>query len=771
MGAVPPAAPDQSSGATPPLIDVNAGPTSYAAPAQLTCRGKPKGASAPFLVSPYSGWSEINSFDDHHNPDYRLDGTIVLANGLTATASSGQSSDFFPAYWSTALRQYINYDGHNGYDFGISYQPVLAAGSGTVSYAGWNGSSESDGYGQMILIDHHNGYVTLYGHLSQLGVKTGDRVSAGQEIGISGSTGRSTGPHLHFSVFHNCQVTDPYGWTGHGRDPLLDFDGEHATYLWLPGHDPLVLNPPPNWPSYPLGLNIPTEVQGQGHAAHSVAAAGPRVIPPADRLLLLALPAPHAGELVSPSAALARTESAVTREAEGLAPYLEELRAEGLLENYQVIPAAGAVWVRGTATAARLEGLPGVASLTGVQPRDLVAAQSGLAHSILIQIGPQQAPSLWPVGFRSALHAWRPTAAVCNGHALLTGLALPGQRVIVSLMRRGSLAGAAITAADPETGGFVAMIHDTAGNPVRTSPGDVVDISSGGRTAEVSVLDLSVQARGHRVTGTARPGSTVVLALSIPSSTSIRRDVLTADASGRFAVAYHAALPAGTLAVASMVDDAGDQESATGFVPGLLVEEGSSTLLGWTVGDAPQLSVTRRGKLVLHRKLHPAADGTFQLDLQSNGHPLSVRAGDVISIGSRWHQRRSVIPALNMTFPAGSGRMRIVGPPRSRAHVRIQRPGTSDRSWNVLLNAKGVRFISWPNARAMAKNVTSSGNTISPPGEARHALPDETERATLAITLANGVSVERTLLIERASGRSTIASHRHKMQETARHRP
>jgi murein DD-endopeptidase MepM/ murein hydrolase activator NlpD len=217
-----------TSGTTSVNASVNLAAVSAAAPAQLSCGSKTYPNSGPFLVSPFSGWADINSFLDHDRPDYTIDGTIVLANGLTAATGSGESSDFFPAYWSTLLRQFINYDGHNGYDFGISYQPVLAAAAGTVSFAGWASSDQSSSYGQMVLINHHTGYVTLYGHLSELDVKKGDKVEAGQVIGISGTTGNSSGPHLHFSVFHNCQVTDPYGWTGHGTDPLNTYDGEHA---------------------------------------------------------------------------------------------------------------------------------------------------------------------------------------------------------------------------------------------------------------------------------------------------------------------------------------------------------------------------------------------------------------------------------------------------------------------------------------------------------------------------------------------------------------
>jgi hypothetical protein len=443
-----------------------------------------------------------------------------------------------------------------------------------------------------------------------------------------------------------------------------------------------------------------------------------RRVPPAQRLLLLALPAPRSGEPVSATVALARTESQLTQEAEALTPYLADLQAQGLIDNYQLIPAAGAVWVSGTATATQLEGLPGVASLAGVQPRDLVAAQAGLAHSILIQVGPQQAPSLWPVGFRSALHAWRPIAAVSNGHALVTGFTLPGERVLVSLQRRGTLIGAAGALADPENGGFVVMIHDKAGNPVTTRPGDIVQVSSSGRAAQVRVMTLAVKAREHRVTGTAQPGSTVLLALISTSGEAVQRQVATADASGSFAMRVRGMLPAGTLAVASGVDFAGDQESATAFVPGVHVVEGGTTVQGWTVGDAPYLQIRRDGKLLLQRNLHPAPDGSFQIDLQRGGRPLVLDAGDVLSLGSRWHRRYFTVPSLRVALGFGANHIRIFGAARARVHVAIERVGSEDRGREVRLDAHGVGQVTWPGGPAevgdgaSAEIVASGGNTV-----------------------------------------------------------
>lgn len=94
---------------------------------------------------------------------------------------------------------------HGGLDIGgANGQPIWAAKEGAVIMAGWNG-----GYGNTIVIDHGNGYATLYGHQSSLQVSVGDYVETGQHIGNVGSTGLSTGPHLHFEVRLNGTVTDP----------------------------------------------------------------------------------------------------------------------------------------------------------------------------------------------------------------------------------------------------------------------------------------------------------------------------------------------------------------------------------------------------------------------------------------------------------------------------------------------------------------------------------------------------------------------------------
>ncbi len=94
---------------------------------------------------------------------------------------------------------------HAGTDFGAEHgSPINAADSGTVIFAGWYG-----GYGNAVIIDHGNGLTSLYGHASELYVVEGQTVRQGQLIAAVGSTGLSTGPHLHFEVRKNGEPTDP----------------------------------------------------------------------------------------------------------------------------------------------------------------------------------------------------------------------------------------------------------------------------------------------------------------------------------------------------------------------------------------------------------------------------------------------------------------------------------------------------------------------------------------------------------------------------------
>lgn len=102
-------------------------------------------------------------------------------------------------------RSYPDNEFHPGVDLGADYgQVVRAAAAGTVAAADYDG-----GYGLKIDIDHGNGYHTWYAHLSKMEVNPGQYVHKGEEIGLVGSTGFSTGPHLHYQVMYNGSAVDP----------------------------------------------------------------------------------------------------------------------------------------------------------------------------------------------------------------------------------------------------------------------------------------------------------------------------------------------------------------------------------------------------------------------------------------------------------------------------------------------------------------------------------------------------------------------------------
>ncbi|RPI31013.1 MAG: M23 family metallopeptidase, partial [Chloroflexota bacterium] len=100
-------------------------------------------------------------------------------------------------YWS----------GHLGIDIAAAVgDGIFAADSGVIVFAGW----ATGGYGYMIMVDHGNGYQTLYAHLSQVSARCGQSVSQGQFIGGAGSTGNSTGAHLHFEVRYSGGFISPW---------------------------------------------------------------------------------------------------------------------------------------------------------------------------------------------------------------------------------------------------------------------------------------------------------------------------------------------------------------------------------------------------------------------------------------------------------------------------------------------------------------------------------------------------------------------------------
>ena len=95
--------------------------------------------------------------------------------------------------------------GHNGLDFGIVVgTPVQSTMDGKVIHAGWN----NEGYGNLVIVEN-GAYRTYYAHLSSIPVSIGDTVNAGATIGLSGNTGNSTGPHLHYEIRENKVPIDP----------------------------------------------------------------------------------------------------------------------------------------------------------------------------------------------------------------------------------------------------------------------------------------------------------------------------------------------------------------------------------------------------------------------------------------------------------------------------------------------------------------------------------------------------------------------------------
>ncbi len=97
---------------------------------------------------------------------------------------------------------------HAGVDFANELgEPIVAVGDGTVTYAGWMA-----GYGNLVVIDHGNGVETAYGHGSEILVDVGEDTDPGEEVLLTGNTGNSTGPHLHFEVRIDGEQVDPLPW-------------------------------------------------------------------------------------------------------------------------------------------------------------------------------------------------------------------------------------------------------------------------------------------------------------------------------------------------------------------------------------------------------------------------------------------------------------------------------------------------------------------------------------------------------------------------------
>jgi murein DD-endopeptidase MepM/ murein hydrolase activator NlpD len=198
-------------------------------------REKSSPQSLLHFTTPYYGEYDITSYFDHKYPTYSeypndTYENVVRYDGLDLPDCLTNSPPC------------LYYDGHNGTDFNLLYAPVLAAAGGVIisdTNRPWfvedchNGPNCS--YGLYLDIDHGNGYITRYGHLSAIAVSTGQTVLQGQIIGASGNTGNSTGAHLHFGVYRNGSSVDPFGWSGSYNDPWADFAGAVSEWLWADG--------------------------------------------------------------------------------------------------------------------------------------------------------------------------------------------------------------------------------------------------------------------------------------------------------------------------------------------------------------------------------------------------------------------------------------------------------------------------------------------------------------------------------------------------------
>lgn len=182
--------------------------------------------SPPFLTRPIGKVVPVTSFFDHGGP-------FLMRNSKNGVTT----------YWGRVETDPIfAYNGHDGWDYAAAPpQRALAAADGIVVFAG----NADDGCAtRAVVIDHENGYRTLYWHLHRVDVSIGERVRRSQPIGIIGNTGCSTGPHLHFGVQYLGRNVDPYGWCGEGDDPWeMHPAGSVSVWLWMDRPSPC--DPPP----------------------------------------------------------------------------------------------------------------------------------------------------------------------------------------------------------------------------------------------------------------------------------------------------------------------------------------------------------------------------------------------------------------------------------------------------------------------------------------------------------------------------------------------
>jgi len=165
----------------------------------------PPGTGGPALPLDEMGLATLTAKMGRLEEDLRAYEAILRQRGYTPTVwpvegtlegGFGGRRNPFSGY---------GYEFHSGQDIEAPWgAPVIAGASGRISFVGWQ-----NGYGQLVVVDHGGGLTTRYGHLSHIDVQLDQTVSRAQILGKVGSTGRSTGPHLHYEVRINDQAVDP----------------------------------------------------------------------------------------------------------------------------------------------------------------------------------------------------------------------------------------------------------------------------------------------------------------------------------------------------------------------------------------------------------------------------------------------------------------------------------------------------------------------------------------------------------------------------------
>ena len=147
---------------------------------------------------------------------------VPIRAALPGVPNRYETGSSTPSHWPLDVQGFVTRgqvrpgvvdESHPGIDIAVPLgTPVRASGGGSVSAAGYDAD-----YGLFVLLRHPSGYETMYGHLSRLVAAEGDQVQAGQVIGLSGNSGRSTAPHLHFEIRRDNKTVDPLDLVKEGR--------------------------------------------------------------------------------------------------------------------------------------------------------------------------------------------------------------------------------------------------------------------------------------------------------------------------------------------------------------------------------------------------------------------------------------------------------------------------------------------------------------------------------------------------------------------------